>query len=327
MTRRKEIATIQGAVLNDEVFNVKFEVKDDSTKVYTENLSISNSPTVTDISKTDITGSSEVVGAEISIIDSNGNVVDSWTSSEKIHRITGLVVGQTYTLREEYAPNGYVVSNDITFTVSNTAEFQKVTMVDKQVGLNKVDVDSNPVEGAVLVVTNTKTKQIVDKWTTTSETHFVSGLIEGQTYVVSEIETPDTYVTASPVEFTVSTDKETQYLSVVDKQVVISKVDVTTGEELAGAELEIQDKDGNVIDSWTSTNEVHYVSGLSEGKTYVLVETTAPYGFEISESIEFVVSTDKNIQKVVMEDDYIYSSIRVVKCDITTKKPIVSNAF
>lgn len=322
-----EIATIQGAVLNDEVFNVKFEVKDDSTKVYTENLSISNSPTVTDISKTDITGSSEVVGAEISIIDSNGNVVDSWTSSEKIHRITGLVVGQTYTLREEYAPNGYVVSNDITFTVSNTAEFQKVTMVDKQVGLNKVDVDSNPVEGAVLVVTNTKTKQIVDKWTTTSETHFVSGLIEGQTYVVSEIETPDTYVTASPVEFTVSTDKETQYLSVVDKQVVISKVDVTTGEELAGAELEIQDKDGNVIDSWTSTNEVHYVSGLSEGKTYVLVETTAPYGFEISESIEFVVSTDKNIQKVVMEDDYIYSSIRVVKCDITTKKPIVSNAF
>lgn len=322
-----EISTIQGAVLNDEVFNVKFEAKDDTTKVYTENLSISNSPTVIDISKTDITGSSEVVGAEISIIDSNGNVVDSWTSSEKVHRITGLVVGQTYTLREDYAPNGYVVSNDVTFTVSNTAEFQKVTMVDKQVGLNKVDVDNNPVEGAVLVVTNTKTKQIVDKWTTTSETHFVSGLIEGQTYVVSEIETPDTYVTASPVEFTVSTDKETQYVSVVDKQVVISKVDVTTGEELAGAELEIQDKDGNVIDSWTSTDEVHYVSGLTEGETYVLVETTAPYGYEISESIEFVVSTDKNIQKVVMEDDYIYSSIRVVKCDITTKKPIVSNAF
>lgn len=185
-----EISTIQGAVLNDEVFNVKFEAKDDTTKVYTENLSISNSPTVIDISKTNITGSSEVVGAEISIIDSNGNVVDSWTSSEKVHRIIGLVVGQTYTLREDYAPDGYVVSNDVTFTVSNTAEFQKVTMVDKQVGLNKVDVDNNPVEGAVLVVTNTKTKQIVDKWTTTPETHFVSGLIEGQTYVVSEIETP-----------------------------------------------------------------------------------------------------------------------------------------
>lgn len=322
-----EIATINGAVLNDDVYTATFEVKDDTTKVYTQNLAIDNTLTVTDISKTDITGSEEIVGAELTITDKDGNIIDSWTSTEKEHRITGLVVGQTYTLTENYAPDGYVVASDIQFTVQNTSDAQKVSMVDKQVGLNKVDIDNNPVEGALLVVTNTKTKQIVDQWTTTTETHFISGLIEGQTYVVSEIETPDTYVTASSLEFTVSADKEIQYVSLVDKQVAISKTDITTGEELPGAELTVTDKDGNVIDSWISTNEPHYVTGLTENETYTLTETTCPYGYEQAESITFTVSTDKTTQLIVMQDTPIYTDVMVNKVDSATGENIVSKDF
>lgn len=322
-----EIATVNGAVLNDEVYTVAFEVKDDTTKVYTQDLSIDNTLTVTDISKTDVTGSSEVVGAELTITDKDGNIIDSWTSTEKEHRIAGLVVGQTYTLTENYAPDGYVVASEITFIVENTPDVQKVSMVDKQVGLNKVDADNNPVEGALLVVTNTRTKQIVDQWTTTDETHFVNGLIEGQTYVISEIETPETYVTASPIEFTVTTDKEIQYVSLVDKQVIISKTDITTGEELAGAELTVTDKDGNVVDKWISTDKPHYVTGLTENETYTLTETTCPYGYEKAESITFTVSTDKETQLVVMQDKPIYTDVMVNKVDSATGENIVSKDF
>ena len=113
----------------------------------------------------------------------------------------------------------------------------------------------------------------------------------------------------------------------VDKQLLISKVNTTTGEELEGAELTITDSEGNVVDSWISTTTPHYASGLIESETYTLTEITAPYGFKVAESVTFTVSVDKETQKVIMKDDYIYSSVRVVKCDIQTKKPIVSNAF
>ena len=113
----------------------------------------------------------------------------------------------------------------------------------------------------------------------------------------------------------------------VDKELLISKVNATTGEELEGAELTITDSEGNVVDSWISTTTPHYASGLIEGETYTLTEITAPYGFKVAESVTFTVSADKETQKVVMKDDYIYSSVRVLKCDIQTKKPIISNAF
>lgn len=237
----QEVSTIDGAVLDDTVYEASFTVKDNTTKVYTSTFNIENYTTEVDLSKTDITGEPELEGAELSVIDANGNVIDSWTSTTTPHKIEGLVVGQTYTLHEEIAPTGYVVASDITFTVENTSDIQTVKMVDKQV--------------------------------------------------------------------------------------TVSKTDVTTGEELPGAELHIEDAEGNIIDSWTSTTEPHIVVGLVEGETYTLVETTAPYGYHITENVQFTVTTDKETQKVVMEDAPILSDIRVNKVDSVTKQNIVSNKF
>lgn len=323
----KEVSTIEGATLDDTVYEASFTVEDNTTKLYTSTFNIVNYTTEVDISKVDITGEKEIEGAELSVIDSTGNIIDSWVATTESHKIEGLKVGETYTLREDYAPDNYVVASEIQFTVENTKDIQTVKMIDKQVAVNKVDVNGNPITDAELTVTNVKTKQIVDKWITTEENHFVSGLIEGQTYVITETVTPDNYVTASPVEFTVSLDKEIQYISVVDKQLTVSKTDITTGEELEGAELTVTDSEGNVIDSWTSTTEPHIVTGLAEGKTYTLTEVTAPYGYELTESVEFTVTTDKETQKVVMEDAPILASIKVNKVDSVTKQNIVSNKF
>lgn len=93
----------------------KVEMKDDVTKV--------------EISKQDIAGK-ELSGAKLTILDSEGKVVESWTSTKDAHYIEMLPIGK-YTLREEIAPEGYLVANDVEFEVLDTAEVQHVTMVDE----------------------------------------------------------------------------------------------------------------------------------------------------------------------------------------------------
>lgn len=84
-------------------------------------------------------------------------------------------------------------------------------------------------------------------------------------------------------------------------KVKISKVDITTNEELPGAELVIKDKDGTEIDRWISTNGPHYVEKMPAGD-YTLTEITAPNGYKVAESIDFTVLPTGEIQTVVMKD-------------------------
>lgn len=403
----KELTTIDGAVLDPTEHEVIFDQTDTTTKEYTVNLNIENETTCIEISKTDITGEKELAGAKLTVIDENNNVVDSWTSTEKTHKIEGLVVGKDYILREEiapdgyvkaseikftientnaiqkitmidkivemkkadiagneiegaklkvtdkdgnivdswvstkenhrikgleegktymlyedYAPDGFVISNAIEFTVTEDKETQKVEMIDKVVEISKVDIAGNEIEGATLMVTSKRTKNIVDKWISEKETHKVNGLIEGETYILHEEIVVDGYVKATDIEFTVTTDKETQKIVMIDKIVEVTKTDLTTGEELEGAELQVVDEDGNIIDEWVSTKEPHKIKGLEENKKYKLIEKTAPYGYEITEEIEFTVTTDKEIQKIEMKDMPILTDIRLVKVDSQTKEVI-----
>ena len=315
----QEIKTLDGLVLNNKKYEVKFVKVDDITKVYTENRDISNDTTIFEFSKTDITGEAELGGAKLTVLDGD-KVVDTWTSSDKTHKIEGLVVGKEYTLREEIAPNDYVKATDIKFKVENTKDVQKVTMIDKIVELTKTDIGGEEVEGAKIQVLDGE--KIVDEWTSGKEAHKINGLEEGKTYILHEEVAPDGYVKATDVEFTVTTDKETQHEKLVNKIVKVSKTDLTNGEELEGAELEITDVEGNVIENWTSTKEPHIVNGLEEGKTYTLTEKTAPYGYEMTESITFTVTTDKETQIIEMKDMPILKNVKIIKVDAESKEVI-----
>ena len=319
----KELTTIEGAVLDETEHKIIFEQKDTITKEYIVEKNIENKTTSIEISKTDITGEKELVGAKLTVTDENNEVIDSWVSTEKTHKIEGLKVGKTYTLTEEIAPENYVKATSIKFTVENTADIQKVVMIDKQVTISKVNIAGEELEGATLVVTNTKTKNIVDKWVSTKEPHKVSGLIENESYILHEEIVVNGYVKATDIEFTVTEDKETQEIEMVDKIVEVVKTDITTGKELEGAELEVIDKEtGKTIEKWISGKVPHRVTGLEENKTYILKETTAPYGYELTEKIEFTVTNNKETQKIEMKDMPILKDIRVVKVDSKTKEII-----
>ena len=90
-----------------------------------------NEPTKISVKKTDLTTGVELEGAKLTVLDKDGNIVDSWTSVKgEEHLIERLTVGETYTLREELAPYGYLKAEEITFTVEDTAQIQKVEMKD-----------------------------------------------------------------------------------------------------------------------------------------------------------------------------------------------------
>ena len=316
----QETKTIDGLVLNDKKYEIKFEQKDEVTKVYEVKKDISNDTTLLEISKTTITGDKELVGAKLTVLDEKGNTIDSWVSTEKTHTIEGIKTGK-YILREEIAVEPYVKATDIEFTVEETAEIQKVTMIDKLVEISKEDISGKEIEGAKLQVKD-KHGNIIDEWTSGKESHKVKGLAENETYTLHEEVCVGEYVKASDLEFTVSQDKETQKITMIDKLVEVTKTDLTTGEELEGAKLQVIDEEENIVDEWTSSKEPHKVIGLEENKTYRLVETTAPYGYEIAEEVTFTVTTDKETQKVEMKDMPILKDIQLIKNDSKTKEVI-----
>ena len=98
--------------------------------------------------------------------------------------------------------------------------------------------------------------------------------------------------------------------------------DLVTGDEIKGAKLQVIDEDDNIVDEWISTKEPHIVKGLEESKKYKLLEITAPYGYELTEEIEFVVTTNKETQLVEMKDMPILKNIKLNKIDSQTKEII-----
>lgn len=317
----EETKTLDGLVLNDTKYEIKFEQEDLIRKVYEDKENISNDTTIFEFSKKSITGDDELEGAKLSVTDENGKIIDTWTSSKDNHKIEGLIVGKTYKLNEEIAPDGYTKATSVEFKVENTKEIQKVEMIDKIVTMSKKDIGGNEIEGAKIKVFD-KDGNVIDEWVSSKENHNIKGLTEGEKYILHEEYAPDEFVIATDVEFEVTYGKETQDIVLIDKRVEITKTDLVTGDEIEGAELQVIDENGNIIDEWISTKEPHKVTGLEENKKYELIEKTAPYGYETTEKIEFVVTTDKETQKIEMKDMPILKNIKLNKIDSKTKELI-----
>lgn len=228
----EEIETLEGLVLNSKKYDVIFTQKDNTTKVYEEKLNIENTTTILEFSKTDITGN-KIVGVKLKITDENNKIVDSWKTTEKTHKIEGLIVGKEYTMIEEKTIGNFVKATPIKFKVENTVETQKITMIDKLVVVSKVDSKTGEMlEGASLRVYDSD-NNIIDEWISTKEEHQVKGLEEGKTYFLEETKAPNGYEIAKRIKFTVSGDKQTQKIIMKDRQIPTPETNETpkTGDD------------------------------------------------------------------------------------------------
>ncbi len=180
------------------------------------------------ISKRALTGADELPGAKLELYvlstDGTQTLIDQWTSGDTPHEVA-LNPGR-FLLHEDLAPAGYAVSLDIPFTLREDLTFQLdgdtgalegdtliVTDTPLEVKFAKVDENGDPLPGAVLTLTDQTTGEEIDRWTTTTEPHVITGwteggtaLIAGHTYVLHEESAPDGYQTAEDITFVFNGD-------------------------------------------------------------------------------------------------------------------------
>ena len=278
------------------------------------------------ITKTEVTGTKEIEGAKMTVKDESGKTVDTWTSGKEEHYVSGLEEGKKYTLIEETAPDGYVKAESVEFTVSKEKKNEAYIMKDKQVSVTKTDITgTQEVPGATLTVKD-EDGNTVDTWVSGDKEHYVSGLEEGKTYTLIEETAPEGYVRAEEITFTVTNEKTIQEVNMLDAQVKVTKTDALTGDAVKGAEFTVFDKDGNIVDKWTTDGTAHAVNGLDAGKEYVLKETKTPTGYMTAPDRTLVVSGEQNMD-VEIKEQPVLTDIEVQKVDAQTKKVIRSKDF
>lgn len=216
----KEFQTLEGYVPNDTVYDIDLSYDHSDKIIYTKEINIENEKTTTEISKVSATDEKELPGAQLSLFDNEGNLVETWISGNEPHIIRGLLVNEEYTLHEDLAPIGYATASDVTFTVNADGTPTKVTMKDEitKVDISKVDAtNEKEIEGAKLTLTDKETGEVIEQWTSEKEPHRIEGLEVGKIYILHEDLAPVGYEVASDVEFTIADTGEVQKVVMKDQ--------------------------------------------------------------------------------------------------------------
>lgn len=245
----------------------------------------------------------------------------------KISFIADLPIDGTYYVKELYAPDGFVTTGEeqefvFEYQGDKEAEVSYEFVFEDEpttVELSKTDLTTGEeLPGARLQLTD-ENGAVVEKWTSTKEPHIIKELVVGKSYTLTETKPADGYATAESITFTVENTVEIQKQVMEDDvtKVEISKTDITGDNEIEGAKLTITDENGNIVETWTSGKEPHYIEKLPIGK-YTLKEEQAPNGYVVSEEITFEVADTAEIQKVAMKDDTAKGRLIIEKTDKDT---------
>ena len=314
----KELAAPDGYVTDQEPQEFTFEYQGSGTSVAEYAFTFEDEQTTVELSKADLTDKKELPGASLKVTDEDGNTVDEWVSKEEAHIIKGLIVGKKYKMTETKPADGYVTAESIEFTVENTKEVQKHQMLDDvtKVEISKKDItDSSEVPGAKLIILDKDGKK-VESWTSKDKPHMVEKLPVGE-YTLREEQAPDGYLIAEDVKFTVKDTGKVQKVKMKDAhpygKLVIKKTDSTSKAALSGAEFELREKEsGKVVEklvtdkTGTATSGKIPIATYKNGKIektveYILVETKAPNGYELSSKKEEIRFEYKDGKTKVIE--------------------------
>lgn len=260
--------------------DIEFEVTYDK-----ENQKVEMIDTINDVSKVKEDGK-QLKGDELTVVSNKTKqIVDRWTTGQHIFDVTEDM--QSQIKKNKKAEGMYIDEDDstITYSISKNKDRDDYKLVFVKDGTTTyANIDLNGDETS----------------------HMIEGLIAGEEYVLRETKTPNGYATSKEQTFKAEENNDTS-LTMIDEDIIvqISKQDITSKKEIEGAKLKVVDKDGNIIDEWTSKKEAHMIKNLNVGESYRLIEETAPQGYKIAESIEFKIEDTGAIQHVVMYDEHL----------------------
>lgn len=299
----QEVKTLDGCVLDTAQYDAVFKQSDFTTKNYIKSFDVENKTTDFEFNKTDVTGDKEVEGAQLTITDEDGNVVDQWTSDGKVHSIEGLVVGKTYTLSETVTAKDYVKATDIKFTVKNSSELEKVTMKDKQVFVSKTTVGGEEVTGAHMQIID-EDGNIIDEWYSEGKSHIANGLEEGKTYTLHEDLSPLGFNLANDFTFEVTKEKENQTVEMVDTVTEVNKTDVD-GKAVKEATLSIvSEKTKNIVDQWVTGKHILDIDKDIKSQLEENGKAEGTYMDEEDSMVMFSIAKNKD------RDDYTFMQVK-----------------
>ena len=173
----------------------------------------------------------------------------------------------------------------------------------------KVDTDGTKLEGVVFGLFPADTTDFTEKNAAATAQTGADGKFEfdnvpaGDWLIVELVTRPGYVLDSTPIE--VSVDAEEIDLGEIENvytRISIIKTDISTGNHLAGATLELYAPDGTLIDTWVSNGQPHEITKLAVGDGYVLKEVSAPTGYEIADAITFSVASTGDVQQVEMQD-------------------------
>ena len=294
----EEIDCPDGFVLDKEVKTVQFAQQDFVTLTYTSSLNINNELTKTVFSKTDADGDN-LYGVPMEIVDvKTGKPVHTWITDDSSLEIDGLPAGD-YIWREVNAPEGYVLAKPIEFTVKD-GDIQDIEMKNFSVEFAKNGNDGNKLlKGGEFQVTSTKTKQIVDKWT--SGEHIFDITEDMKTKLTSDEVVSDMFIN-------IGDDSSTYYR--------ISKNEGRDDYRLlmqANGETKYYNIDIN------GDETTHMIRGTAEDQEYVITELKSPDGYATAEPVTFKTNKEQNLT-VEMTDEI--TQFEFYKKDITSQEEL-----
>lgn len=262
------------------------------------------------VNKVDKATGKKIKGAILVVRDNSGKIVKRFESTTTGVEISDLENG-TYTIEEEKAPTGYkAISEKQRFTITDETKNIEIVVynerVEKVVVINKVDkATGKNIKGAKLVVKDSM-GNVIKRFESDITGYEITGLANG-TYTVEEEEAPKGYKkTDEKKTFTLS-DTTTNVSVTIENELVegnvsITKVDATTGQTLAGAEILVTNDSGEEVARFTSTNSSYIIKDLAYG-TYHVEEVSAPEGYLLNEEVQsFTIDEDNTSAQITIKN-------------------------
>ena len=318
-----EEAAPSGYTKSDAI--VEFTISNNQTEVQT--VTFYNSTNQISITKVDADTNEVLANAKFNILNSNNQIVKTFTTTKEAYLLDKLAVGKYY-LEEIEAPSGYVLNKErVAFEVTATTNNLQVVFKNKKNGLKLGKIDATTKDylaGAKMKLTDSDGKT-VKEFTSESNLTTITGLKAG-TYYLEEIEAPNGYIKNTTKNKIVITNTDQEVTSTIENKkikVSLSKVDADTNKQIAGVLFELLDSSKNVIGTFTTTDtktDISSLIALKEGD-YYLREKSTKDGYVLDNSLhKFTINSSNYDFTITLKNKL--NEVRLGKIDAKTKKYI-----